>query len=311
MKHLIAIAALLLPLFAANAQQRSLSIDTPMGAVYGTLLTPESGSRTVALIIAGSGPTDRNGNGQTITTNSYRMIADSLCAHGIASLRYDKRGIGESASPMATNEALRFEDYINDANSWVDELSSEGFEKIVIVGHSEGAQIAVEVAATNPKVSGVVSVAGAAHSADVTLMRQLGELLTLPQMLEVAPVIATLKAGNTTTDFPPAMISLFHPTLQPYMISWFRYDPSSTIAKLTQKVLIVQGTTDTQVLTADAEALKRACPKARLVIIEQMNHTLKTADKADRNAQMPQYTDPSIPLHPDLMPAITTFIEEL
>ncbi|MBC7935529.1 MAG: hypothetical protein H7Y86_09290, partial [Rhizobacter sp.] len=93
-----------------------LTLKTNTGDISGSLTLPADPSQgIVALIIAGSGPTDRDGNNMAMKNNSLRMLAEVLAASGIASLRYDKRGIGQSAGAMKKEEDLRFEDYVNDA----------------------------------------------------------------------------------------------------------------------------------------------------------------------------------------------------
>src|ERR1043165_3945869 len=78
----------------------TVTLTTPTGALHGTLLVPAS-TRPVplAVIIAGSGPTDRDGNSPMLQgkNNSLKMLAEGLAARGIASVRYDKRGIAGSA----------------------------------------------------------------------------------------------------------------------------------------------------------------------------------------------------------------------
>jgi hypothetical protein len=110
MKHLL--TAILLLVFAHTAAgERNVSLERDFGTLYGTLLTPDAGTETVAVIIAGSGPTPRNGN-----VNSYLYLAQALEKAGIASLRYDKRGIGASrfTEPEKMADAV-LGDFIGDA----------------------------------------------------------------------------------------------------------------------------------------------------------------------------------------------------
>lgn len=90
MKHLLT-AILLLAFAHTAAGERNVSLERDFGTLYGTLLTPDAGAETVAVIIAGSGPIPRNGS-----VNNYLYLAQALEKAGIASLRYDKRGIGAS-----------------------------------------------------------------------------------------------------------------------------------------------------------------------------------------------------------------------
>jgi len=103
------------------------------------------------------------------------------------------------------------------------------------------------------------------------------------------------------------LFSLFRPSVQPYMISWFKCDPQTEIAKLKKPALIVQGTTDIQVGVDDAKRLQTAKSDAKLVIIEGMNHIFKDAE-ADRMKNLQTYNQPDLPVNTQLIEAISSFI---
>jgi hypothetical protein len=107
----------------------------------------------------------------------------------------------------------------------------------------------------------------------------------------------------------PAIANLYRASVQPYLISWFQYDPSAEIARLTMPALILQGTTDIQVPVADAEALGRAKPGARVEIIDGMNHVLK--EIREPAAQLPSYSNPALPIVPRLAEVTTAFVRGL
>ena len=146
-KRLSIIVALLLSVASLLAAEREVLIDCPWGTISATLTTPESATETALLIVAGSGPTDRNGNSSlNLNTFCYKMLSDNLTAQGYAVLRYDKRGIGRSHLPAeATEETLTFDDYVADARRCVEYLRSEGYRHVVVVGHSEGGNIALHL----------------------------------------------------------------------------------------------------------------------------------------------------------------------
>jgi fermentation-respiration switch protein FrsA (DUF1100 family) len=91
--------------------------------------------------------------------------------------------------------------------------------------------------------------------------------------------------------------------VQPYLISWFKYVPSTEVATLSMPVVILQGTTDIQVPVDEAKALKAAKPDAELILVEGMNHVMKHAP-ADRMANMATYADPNLPIVPEVPKAI-------
>jgi fermentation-respiration switch protein FrsA (DUF1100 family) len=107
----------------------------------------------------------------------------------------------------------------------------------------------------------------------------------------------------------PALQRLFRPTVQPYLISWFRHDPVEELARLRIPALVVQGTTDTQVSPEDAKALAGALPGLTPLIIEGMNLVLKLVPQ-DPAAQARSYQDPTLPVPGSLVSAIASFVYE-
>lgn len=281
--------------------------------IRGTLLLPEgTASRAVPMVIlvAGSGPTDRDGNNPQMENNSLRMTAEGLAGQGIATLRYDKRGIGASKVAGLQEEQLRFEDYVDDLKGWVARYADDPrFSSVVVLGHSEGSLVALAAASDNPQVDGLVSVAGAGRRADRLLKEQLGHQSPL-LLAAAAPMIDSLQAGHRLgREIPPQWSSLFRPSVQPYLISWFGYDPAQLIARVACPVLVVQGDKDLQVSLADADSLCAARPSARQAVIRGMNHVLKQTDTLDRQAQLIKtYMDPTLPLHPEFVPLVAAFV---
>ena len=289
----------------------NIFLKTHTGNVFGSLTFPDgSGKVPVVLIIAGSGPTDRDGNSNAggLKTDAYRLLADSLRQAGIACVRYDKRGVGESAGAIVSEDSIRFGDMVDDAIGFVKMLKKDArFSKIIIAGHSEGSLVGM-VAAEKEKIAGFISIAGVAQRADKIIEKQLrSQSGTLAAQATI--ILDSLKAGQTVKSLDPMLTSLFRPSVQQYMISWLKYDPAAEIKKLTIPVLIIQGTTDIQVEVGEAELLKKAYPKATLKLIEGMNHPLKQAPE-DREKNVATYSDPRLPLSPGLMPAILDFISK-
>jgi len=284
-----------------------ITLDTITGKIYGTLCTPIKFTQIpVALIIAGSGPTDRNGNNSMgLSTDAYKILAHRLSDKGIATLRYDKRGIAASTDAGPKEEDLRFDTYIDDAKAWVELLKADKrFSEVDIIGHSEGSLIGMDVATND--VRKFVSLAGAGQSADKVLKQQLANLPKMGRDTAFR-MLDSLTAGKTISHVDPTMFSLFRPSVQPYMISWIRHDPQVDIKKLNIPVLIIQGTSDVQVDTNDAKRLYVADPKAKLIIIKGMNHVLKDVGD-DKDANTKSYTDPTIPFDKELVEDITSFI---
>ena len=309
-----ALATLTLGLMsAALAAGEPISLSTNGAALAGTLELPSGGGPfPVVLLVAGSGPTDRDGNSALLPgkNDSLRLLAEGLAARGIASVRYDKRGVGASTAPNLREADLRFEDYVNDAAAWLDKLNADArFHGVGVVGHSEGSLIAL-AAAGEARVGAVVSLEGAGQNAADLILTQLKANPNNPPELvaEAQSIIGELRAGRTVAQVSPALNSLFRPSVQPYLISWFRYDPAQQIAALGMPVLIVQGESDLQVSVQDAQFLKAARPAARLLIVPGMNHLLKEVGN-DVALNQKSYTDPSLPLAPGVLDAVADFLK--
>ncbi len=273
--------------------------------IKGTFLTPKSDFNTVVLIIAGSGPTDRNGNQPMMLNNSLKLLAEGLAENNIASLRYDKRCIGQSKCSLS-EEQLIFDNFVDDAAELLKILKEDKrFTKVVVAGHSEGSLIGI-LASIKNEVDGVISIAGVGKSADLVLLDQLSNI---PEKLfiDAKKSIESLKRGITVDNFDPQLSALLRPSVQPYLINWFKYDPAVEISKITSPILIIQGTTDIQVGIEHAQLLHEASVTSKIKIIEGMNHILKNAE-ADREKNMGTYLNPELPVNSDIISVITEFI---
>ena len=299
---------------AAGPRADSITLATSTGTLQGTLLMPAGAAERVPVVLihAGSGPTDRDGNSPLLpgANNSLKLLAEGLASLGIASVRFDKRGIGASSSAGAREDDLRFDTLIEDAAGWIRLLRADPrFTTVTVVGHSEGSLIGM-VAARRAEADAFVSIAGSGRPAQDVIREQLGAQLSPTMMAGAARGLDALAAGRLADSTPPGLESLFRRSVQPYLISWFRYDPAKEIAALTVPVLIIQGTTDLQVSVPDARLLAAAAPHARLLLVDGMNHVLKLRS-GDRAAQMPSYGDPSLPVAPQLIAAIADLVRGL
>jgi uncharacterized protein len=294
---------------------RDVRLQTPTGTLAGTLSSPRSETEHVAFIIAGSGPTDRDGNTASLPgrNDSLKLVAAGLNTAGIAALRVDKRGVAESAA--TPERELRFETYVDDAVAWLNHLKGKlGFRRFTIIGHSEGSLVGA-LAATRFPADSFISLEGAGRTAQDTILRQLRSQLAGPPMVAVETIVDRLVSGETVNPLPneitrfATLARMFRPDVQPYLMSWFSYDPADILARLQIPILIVQGTTDMQVEVADAESLVAANHRARFAQIDGMNHVLKMAPP-DPERNLATYSNPDLPLAPALIPAITRFLAE-
>lgn len=266
-------------------------------------INPSNKANTAVLFISGSGPTDRDGNSAVMKPSNYiRYMADSLAQKGIASLRYDKYGVGKSLDSNIKEENLRFTDFVDDAVSAIRFIRAQkGIQRIIVAGHSEGSLVGMLAIQQEP-TEGFISIAGAGQPADSLILEQLKS--QPPFVYEAsAMVFDSLRHGKLVPDVATVLYSLFRPSVQPYMISWIRYNPRVEIAKLKCKTLIINGTTDLQTSEAEAKRLHSGKPDARLAIIDGMNHVLREAP-IDRKGNIETYEKAELPLHPGLMKSI-------
>ncbi|KAB8042613.1 alpha/beta fold hydrolase [Janthinobacterium aquaticum] len=311
MQWVMGMLVLMLSLPAGAAGEQEVTLAVEGGVLHGTLSLPAGdGKVPVVLLHAGSGPTDRNGNSAMLPgrNDALRMLADALARNGIATLRYDKRGIGASA-PAGLREAdLRLDHYIDDATAWLRQLRADPrFSRVLMAGHSEGALIAA-VACQRAPADACISIAGAGSSLDEILRVQLKPRLPPELYQQNEHILQSLARGELVADVPAALLALYRPSVQPYLISSLKYPPRAAVAALSMPLLIVQGSTDLQVSVDDARALAAAAPKAKLVIVPGMNHVLKLVS-GELAQQMPSYANPDLPLAPGLVDAVTAFVQ--
>ncbi|MFT4912339.1 MAG: pimeloyl-ACP methyl ester carboxylesterase [Brevundimonas sp.] len=303
--------ALAATLLTTGPVETAVTLPASPAPLHASLLVPEGAVSAVAVILPGSGPTDRDGNSPQfgITAQPYRLLARGLADRGIATVRIDKRGIGESAAAAPAEADLRITAYVEDARAWAAEAAARTGQPCAwLIGHSEGALIAVAAAdGHEDSICGLVLLSGAGRPAGVILREQLGPQLPEPMKTEAFHALSELEAGRTVGDTPPALAALFRPSVQPYLISWLALDPTALIAAWDGPVMIGQGTTDIQVGVVDAEAMAAAQPDARLVLWDGVNHVLKIAP-ADRAGNVATYADPNLPLAPGVVEDVADYI---
>ena len=271
--------------------------------------TDATGPVPVAIIIAGSGATNKDGNTIAGENNSLKMLAEGLASQGIASIRYDKRGVGDNTALIEKEEDLLFTSYAQDVESIVKAVKEDSrFSEVHLVGHSEGSLVGM-VAASSTDVDSIVSIAGPGRPIDEVLTEQLSAQLPADLLQTGKDILASLKKGELVDDVPESLYSLFRPSVQPYMISWMQYNPADIIKSLDVPVLIVQGENDLQVKVADAEMLAAADSDATVVYFDTMNHVLKDAP-ADQAGNLATYANPTLPLVDGLVDSISSFISK-
>lgn len=291
----------------APYSEELVSLNRAEVTLYGTLWLPTTNATTtLAIIIAGSGPTDRNGNNMYMVNDHLKKLAQAISKEGIATFRYDKRSIGASKSDKVNETNLRFTDYVEDAKAWIPYFRKDKrFTKIVIIGHSEGATIG---ALASTAADAYVSIAGPGRKADEVLKEQ---LKAYPNIYGTAEkIIDSLNHDFTVQQVPALLMSLFRPSVQPYIRSWFKISPTAAVQALSIPILVLQGSHDLQISVQDAALLASANKNAQLIVIPDMNHIFVELI-GDEQANKDSYSNASLPIIPLLPSTIVQFLKTL
>ena len=298
---------------AVAAVSMAMTAPGPQGPLAGTLLDA-GGHAPVVLIIPGSGPTDRDGNNPLgITAASYRLLAEGLAAKGVSSVRIDKRGMFGSKAAVADPNKVTIGGYASDVHNWVDAIRKQSGAKCVwVLGHSEGALVALAAAQEPEGICGVILVSGAGRKLSDVIREQLrANPANAPVLDSAMTALASLEHRQhvDVSAMHPALQKLFAAQVQDFLIDMFSYEPAKLAASTRPPMLIVQGERDLQVSVADAKALAAAQPNAKLVLLGQMNHVLKDVASDDRAANLATYSDASLPIDSSAVDAIATFVK--
>ena len=309
------VASLLAAAAVATAAPGASPIEAPgpAGPLKGTLLMPAARPSATIVIIPGSGPTDRDGNNPMgVSGSTYRMLAEGLAAKGIATVRIDKRGMFASAAAIPNANDVTIADYAADAHLWATAArAATGAPCVWLLGHSEGGLVAMAAAQDAADICGLVLVAAPGRKlADVIREQLRANPANAPVLGQALPALDLLEAGRRvdTGGMNPALLPLFAPQVQPFLISLLSYDPARLVGAVSKPVLIIQGERDLQVGVADARRLAAADPKAKLVLVADANHVLKSVVSDDRAANIATYANPDLPLAPGIVDAIAAFV---
>jgi pimeloyl-ACP methyl ester carboxylesterase len=307
------LAAALAASVPAVSAETPVEAAGPRGPLKGTMLAPAAKPRGTILIVPGSGPTDRDGNSPLgVKAAPYRLLAEGLAKRGIATVRIDKRGLFGSAGAVPNAYDVTVSDYAADVHQWAKAIRARtGARCVWVLGHSEGALVALAAAQEPTDLCGLILVSGAGRRLSDVIRDQLrANPANAPVLPQAMAAVDTLEAGRRvdTTNMHPALLPLFAPQVQGFVISLFSYDPAALIAKVHLPVLIVQGERDLQISVGDARRLAAADPAAKLVLLPGVNHVLKAVASDERNANFATYADPSLPLAPGVVEAVAGFV---
>ena len=265
-------------------------------SLAGTLLMPlfsEIQYVPGIVLVAGSGPTDRNGNNPLAPDriDLLKDIAELLARNGIASLRYDKRGIGQSTprprGSLEEQEAFfAWDNFVGDVEAAHAELLRHDEIKpyaTALLGHSEGGLLALAAskALAAKKLHALVLAATPGRRLDEILRAQIARdappALRLPTDRAIATILET---GRVPTNLPPELQLLFPLYAGPFLQKLLTFDPAVLLAESRMPCLLVQGGADRQVVPMEdvqplIDALRTRGVSGEAVVIPQVSHNLK------------------------------------
>ncbi|MGO8913704.1 MAG: alpha/beta hydrolase family protein [Bradyrhizobium sp.] len=288
----------------ANASGEEAKIR--VGNIDAVLTTPPDVEHPpVALLIAGSGTTDHDGNGPQVKPATLKKLSEQLAARKIATLRYDKRGAGGWRPEFGRPEDFRFKDFVDDAAALVNYLRSSGrFSRLVVAGHGEGGLVAILTARRVPVDRLVLLVTAARRQGDL-LKAQLERKQIPPDVLQpIVKAIDSIMAGQIVDPPPPGLP--IAPSMQPGIASAFAEDPIDPLKLIERPTLIVGGGRDRQVARLDFLALAAAAPLAKTLWLPEMNHVL--VDVGDDDDDLAAYNQPERALDTALIDSVAAFI---
>ncbi len=233
---------------------RDVTVHTPEGlSLTGTLTLPAArrGRVPAVVTITGSGTEDRDERISIVEGyRPFRQIADTLARRGIATLRLDDRGMNGSSPGPANATSADFANDIRAALAWLRAQPEIDGNRLGLVGHSEGGMIAPMVAATDPRLRGIVLLAGPAYTGRRILAYQQRNAVDNAKSLtpgERARALAQSDSATRAVAGKSAWLRYF-----------LDYDPLATARKVRVPVLILQGETDQQVTPEQADTLAAA-----------------------------------------------------
>ncbi len=283
----------------------NMEIETGEGTLYGTLEKAKGHPREVVVLIAGSGPTDRDCNSLVVPgrMDSFLQLSQALNREGYSVFRYDKRTAGKSRESFG-EQVIVFDDFVRDAILVVEAMQEMGYENIHLVGHSQGAMVAMRVAQATP-VASVTHLSGPSDPIDKAFLQQL-EILPKDLYEEAEQAFAKIRNGGEIGSVSEELEAYFSDRTASFLSNWMQYDPVKEAQAVQVPLQFIGGGEDTQVLAEDLNVFTSQIEGASVQLIPNMNHVLKRVESERENQQ--SYQDPSYALDPALVESIVYFL---
>lgn len=298
-----------LNLLSGTEREERTSVESSGVKLGTTIEIPASPAKAYALIVPGSGPTDRDGNNYLgIAGSPYKQLADRLAESGISVTRFDKR-------ELSTREG----DPVQSVNIYVDDtlalkryvLERQRVKCLWLIGHSEGGVVAILSALREPNgICGLILVGTPGQSLGAILKQQVMNRVGSSQAQPVNQAIDKLSSGQRVDvrTLPKPFSIMLTDAVQPLLMSELAIDPASLIGKVNKPVLVIHGASDIQIDPANAKLLHQAKPDSEMIILNGMNHVLKSVGTSGSFENFKSYTDPVKPIVAELPIAIAIFI---
>lgn len=250
----------------------------------GTLIAPEAGTAfPAALVLAGSGPLDRDGNTKRLRLRVSRDLAALLAERGWGSLRFDKRGVGASEGDYSSTGMYEELGDADAAYAWL--AAQPGVSGVVVVGHSVGATMAVELATRHPEMRGAVLLAFTAKTGEETLTWQTEQV---KEFLLPAPAKALLRLFRTDlvkqqrkavaklkqTEGDVARVQAAKVNAK-WMREFIAYDPLPALRRVAVPLLVITGSKDVQVDPDDLATVAAILSSAQTHVVDDVDHILR------------------------------------
>lgn len=287
------------------AQPTEIKINNYINGTYVEVNADQNAA--LAILIQGSGPTDRHGNQANMKSDHSKMLYQALNEKGINTFSYDKRSIKTMRDKQVTHETL-FDDFVNDQINVIHYFEDKGHQNIHLIGHSQGSLIAI-LAAQKADINSLISIAGTSKPFHKIMIEQIAK--QMPQLKDEtkANFDKLLKNEEIKVSDNQVLASIFAKRNQKFLANYIQYNPVEEIKKLEDlPILIINGDNDLQVPVSDAEALDKTAKKSELLVIKNMNHVFKIIN-GDQQDNLSSYTDPSQPISEKLINTIEKFIK--
>ena len=302
-------------------QTQEVSFSNGSAVLKGTLVLPENHTQNTPVLLMVTGSGLQNRDEEIFEHKPFAVIADALARQGIATLRYDDRGFGESKGDLVN---VTTEDLKNDALAGVELLRNQ-FKHVGIIGHSEGGTIGLMLAAEG-KVDFVVSLAGGAVSFEKTLLDQnrwtlqqagYSQDVTDRYCAALESLFDELKAGRNPEPTNHGLPTELEQNLQmakaqsstPYMRYFLGLDLTDRLGRITCPVLALNGTKDRQVNCEEnlSALLGRLAGQKEIKALDGLNHMFQHCNTGDPA----EYKDIEETFAPEALAIIIAWLKKL